>query len=122
MSYPRAAARCWAEIRRDAALWVRSAAEHGMPAAQLRLGRMLLEGRGTPRDEREAFAWFTRAAGQGEADAMNMLGRCHENGWGVPADPAARRRAATAPSADAGHDWGEYNLGNLLLEGRGIAP
>jgi TPR repeat protein len=105
----------------QAALWVRSAAEHGIPAAQLRLGRMLLEGRGIPRDECEAFAWFTRAARQGEAEALNMLGRCHENGWGVPADPAAAAGCYRA-AADAGHDWGEYNLGNLLFDGRGVAP
>jgi uncharacterized protein len=120
MSYPELRA-LLAGDPTHAALWVRSAAEHGIPAAQLRLGRMLLEGRGTPRDEREAFAWFTRAAGQGEADALNMLGRCHENGWGVPADPAAAAGCYRA-AADAGHDWGEYNLGNLLFDGRGIAP
>jgi uncharacterized protein len=106
---------------RHAAPWVRSAAEHGLPAAQLRLGRMLLEGRGVPRDECEAFVWFTRAARHGDADALNMLGRCHENGWGVPADPAAAAGCYRA-AADAGHDWGEYNLGNLLFDGRGVAP
>ena len=30
----------------EAAVWVHSAAEYGVPAAQLRLGRMLLEGHG----------------------------------------------------------------------------
>jgi uncharacterized protein len=105
----------------QAALWVRSAAEHGILAAQLRLGRMLLEGRGVPRDEREAFSWFARAARQRDADALNMLGRCHENGWGVPADPAAAAGCYRA-AAHAGHDWGEYNLGNLLFDGRGVAP
>ncbi len=70
----------------EAALWVRSAAEYGMPAAQLRLGRMLLEGNGVERDERAAFIWFDRAANRGDAEAMNMAGRCHENGWGVPTD------------------------------------
>ena len=39
----------------EAAVWVRSAAEYGVPAAQLRLGRMLLEGNGVERDERAAL-------------------------------------------------------------------
>ena len=104
----------------EAALWVRSAAEYGVPAAQLRLGRMLLEGNGVERDERAAFSWFERAADGGDPEAMNMAGRCHENGWGVPVD---FRKAAEGyrASAEAGHDWGEYNLGNLLFDGRGVA-
>jgi uncharacterized protein len=104
----------------DAAPWVRSAAEYGVAAAQLRLGRMLLEGNGEARDEGAAYRWFLRAAEQGDAEAMNMLGRCHENGWGTRVDlrlAAARYRA----SANAGHDWGEYNFGNVLFDGRGVA-
>jgi uncharacterized protein len=102
-----------------AALWVRSAAEQGLAAAQLRLGRMLLAGRGVARDAALALAWFRRAAAQGDAQAMNMVGRCHENGWGtqvawVPAAACYRRSAA------AGHDWGQYNFGNMLFDGRGV--
>jgi uncharacterized protein len=103
-----------------AAAWVRSAAEHGMVAAQLRLGRMLLEGRGVPRDEPQAYFWFARAAERGNGEATNMVGRCHENGWGVAVD---LQRAAEhyRRSAAAGYDWGEYNFGNMLFDGRGIA-
>lgn len=103
-----------------AAPWVRSAAECGLAAAQVRLGRMLLAGTGVERNEPAALAWFERAAAQGDAQAMNMAGRCHENGWGVPVDlerAVARYRA----SAAAGHDWGQYNLGNMLFDGRGVA-
>ncbi len=104
----------------EAAEWILSAAEHGVPAAQLRLGRMLLEGRGVPRDEPVAFEWFSRAARRGNAEALNMVGRCHENGWGVPVDlslAAAHYRS----SALGRHDWGEYNFGNMLFDGRGVA-
>jgi len=105
----------------EAARWVRSAAEHGLVAAQLRLGRMLLEGKGIPRDEREAFQWFVRAMRRADAPATNMVGRCYENGWGVPID---LRLAAEhyRRSAEARHDWGEYNLGNMLFDGRGVVP
>lgn len=105
----------------QAAAWVRCAAECGVAAAQLRLGRMLLDGSGVEREERAAFGWFARAAGQGDAEAMNMVGRCHENGWGVPID-LERAAAAYRASAEGGHDWGQYNLGNLLFDGRGAAP
>ena len=105
----------------QAALWVGSAAECGVAAAQLRLGRMLLEGHGLEHDEAGAFGWFTRAAAQGDAEAMNMVGRCHENGWGVPID-LERAASSYRASAHCGHDWGQYNLGNLLFDGRGVAP
>jgi hypothetical protein len=71
-------------------------------------------------DQDAAFWWFRRAADQADAEAMNMVGRCHEHGWGTPLDllgAAARYRA----SAERHHDWGQYNLGNLLFDGRGVA-
>lgn len=103
----------------ETAHWVRSAAESGIAAAQLTLGRLLLEGRGLARDERAAFSWFARAAGQGDAEAMNMLGRCHELGWGSTIDLAQAAHWYRA-SALRGHDWGQYNLANLLFDGRGV--
>ncbi|HEY1900491.1 MAG TPA: tetratricopeptide repeat protein [Steroidobacteraceae bacterium] len=104
----------------QAAVWIRSAADCGLAAAQLRLGRMLLDGTGVVTDARAALAWFTRAAAQGDAEAMNMVGRCLENGWGTPAD-ASRAAAQYRLAAQRGHDWGEYNFGNMLFDGRGVA-
>ena len=104
----------------EAAGWVRCAAECGVAAAQLRLGRMLLDGSGVKPDEPAAFGWFARAADQGDAEAMNMMGRCHENGWGVPVDLEAAAASYRA-SAAGGHGWGQYNFGNLLFDGRGVA-
>jgi uncharacterized protein len=69
-----------------AAIWVTAAAEYGLPAAQLWLGRMLLEDFGVVKNQALALYWFNRAADQLDAEAMNMVGRCHENGWGTPAD------------------------------------
>jgi len=97
-----------------AALWVESAARHGLPDAQLRLGRILLE-RG---DHAGALAWFQRAAGQGNAEAMNMVGRAHELGWGIEIDPSAAA-AWYRRAAEGGCAWGEYNLANLRFDGRG---
>jgi uncharacterized protein len=103
----------------EAARWVQLAATHGLAAAQVRLGRMLLNGAGMAEDKAAALAWFKTAARSGDAEAMNMAGRCHENGWGAPKDNAVaadwyRRSAA------GGHDWGEYNYANMLFDGLGI--
>ena len=99
-----------------AAPWVKAAAEAGLPEAQLRHGRWLLE-RG---ETAAALRLFLRAARAADPEAWNMVGRCLENGWGVAADP---RRAARwyQRAARAGHVWGQYNLGHLLLDGLGVA-
>jgi len=103
----------------EAARWVELAARHGLAAAQLRLGRMLLDGTGMEQDQAAALGWFKTAARSGDADAMNMAGRCHENGWGAAKDNEIAadwyRR-----SAEAGHDWGEYNYANMLFDGLGV--
>jgi uncharacterized protein len=103
----------------EAATWVRSAADCGLIAAQLRLGRMLLEGKGVPLDAAAALSWFRRAAARGDAEAMNMVGRCLENGWGTAPDPVQAAQHYRA-SAQRGYDWGEYNLANLLFDGHGL--
>lgn len=103
-----------------AAPWVESAAKYGLVEAQTRLGQMLLDGVGAPKDQLGALTWFTRAAQKGAPEAMNMVGRCYENGWGAPANPTMAARWYRA-SAEAGHDWGEYNYANLLFDGRGLA-
>jgi TPR repeat protein len=103
----------------EAAIWVRSAADCGLIAAQLRLGRMLLEGKGVPLDAAAALSWFRRAAACGDAEAMNMVGRCLENGWGTAADAAQAAQQYRA-AAQRGYDWGEYNFANLLFDGRGV--
>jgi TPR repeat protein len=103
----------------DAAAWVEAAAECGLVEAQLRLGRMLLEGEGTLRHYENALACFKAAAKSGNADGHNMLGRCFENGWGTQKDFAAAAHHYRI-AADAGLDWAQYNLGHMLLSGIGV--
>jgi TPR repeat protein len=105
----------------DAAAWVEAAAACGMPEAQVRLGRMLLEGAGgVARDPAAALACFLGAAERGDADGQNMAGRCYENGWGTAID-FARAAALYGAAAEAGLAWAQYNLGHLLLNGDGVA-
>src|ERR1700733_12976339 len=103
----------------EAAVWITSAAEYGLPAAQLRLGRMLLEGHGVTKNAALAIFWFRRAADQLDAEAMNMMGRCHENGWGTHPDLGTAAQWYRQ-SACREHDWGQYNFGNMLFDGLGI--
>ncbi len=104
----------------DAGSWVAAASACGVPAASLRLGRMLLEGEGIARNRAAAFKCFQMAARDGDPEAHNMLGRCYENGWGI----RINRHAAAmqyAIAAQAGLDWAQYNLGHMLLNGGGVA-
>ncbi|HJW40045.1 MAG TPA: tetratricopeptide repeat protein [Rhizomicrobium sp.] len=102
----------------EAAVWVEAAAACGIAEAQVRLGRMLLEGKGVSRDARAAFACFLAAGG--DAEALNMVGRCYENGWGVAQNFAEAVRHYRL-AAEAGLAWAQYNLGHLLLDGNGVA-
>jgi len=104
----------------EAARWIYAAATYGHVDAQLHWAQMLLDGIGMDRDPEAAFRWFSIAARSKRADAMNMLGRCHELGWGTPVDfgkAAEHYREAAAKASD----WARFNLGCLLLEGKGIA-
>jgi TPR repeat protein len=103
-----------------AGTWVEAAAACGIPAAQVRLGRMFLEGEGVAKDKGAAFAFFRWAADAGDAEAHNMLGRCYENGWHVAVD-MARAAAHYRIAAEAGLAWAQYNLGHMLLSGTGVA-
>jgi uncharacterized protein len=107
------------DLARTAPL-VQAAAEVGLAEGQVRLGRMLLEGEGLPKDQSAAFRWFYAAAQQDNVEAWNMLGRCFENGWGVQPD-FAQAAHWFARAAGAGEPWAQYNLGHLYLNGQGVA-
>lgn len=100
--------------RPDSIGWVGSAALYGLVEAQVLLGQMHLDGRGTPGDPARALTWFAAAAGAGHPPAVNMLGRCHELGWGTPPD-LVRATALYRQAAEAGLDWAQFNLGMVLL-------
>lgn len=106
--------------RDEVAAFVRAAAEGGSAEARARLGQMLLDGDGTPRDEREALHWFDLAARAGHLEAANMMGRCHDLGWGTPVNKAIAaawyRRAAAR-----GLTLAKYNYATLLTLGEGVA-
>jgi len=62
----------------------KQAAEQGDSSAQVNLGMMYDNGRGTPKDDKQAVYWYTQAAEQGNVDAQFNLGGKHRKGKGTP--------------------------------------
>ena len=56
-----------------AGTWLRLAAERGHVDAMMKLGDMLHDVNGVPKDVPASLAWYTRAAALGSADAVNRL-------------------------------------------------
>ncbi len=103
----------------DRAAWIEAAAQHGIVEAQLLFGQLLLDRSSADGSSADlAFRWFKAAAGAGLIAAVNMVGRCHERGWGTDPDPAAALPHYVS-AAEAGLDWGAFNLAGLLLYGLG---
>jgi hypothetical protein len=56
------------------------------PDAEYAIGRMLLRGRGVPRDAKQSVLWLKRAASHDNPAAQYMLAASFEAGWGVAID------------------------------------
>ncbi len=108
------------ESPEKAARVVYAAAVYGNIDAQLYWAQMLLDGYAERADHDAAFRWFEIAAKSRRPDAVNMLGRCYERGWGVPID-LAKAAACYRDAAAQGHDWAQFNLACLMMEGLGTA-
>jgi TPR repeat protein len=103
------------------------AEETGTPLAQYRYGRVLVEGRGGPRDIDGAAEWLTLAAGQNHVEAMTLLARLYlsnlSQGQDEPIklqrDPA-RAAELLSRAAALGDAEGQYYLAMLYNSGEGI--
>ena len=74
---------------REAAVWLRRAAEHGQAEGQLMLGMLFYYGRGVPQSFVQAYAWCDLAETNGNADATLCRDAALES---MPSD-ADRREA-----------------------------
>jgi TPR repeat protein len=74
---------------KQAAFWVRKAAESGLPIAQSNLAYLYSTGRGVAPDDVQAAMWTRRAAEQLYAPADTDLGYLYEQGKGVQLDYVA---------------------------------
>ena len=78
--------------RREAAAWLRRAAELGNFDDRTNYAVRLHEGDGVRRDDREAVRWYRLAAAHGCPSATANLGRCYRRGHGVPRSPRTAAR------------------------------
>ena len=85
-------------------------AEQGSAVAQLRVGEMLRDGRGSWRLFDDAAAWFRLAAAQGNADAQYALARLHYQGFIIPRDTGEMMHWLTR-LAGQGHARAQITLG-----------
>lgn len=98
------------------------AEETGTALAQYRYGRVLIEGRGGPRDPRGAVDWLTKAVAQDHAEAATLLARIYlsEVPDGPPRD-SAKAAELLARAAPRGAAEAQYLLGLLYQTGDGVA-
>lgn len=102
------------------ALW-RPLADEGDAAAQFKLGRLYLNGKGVEKDYEQAANWLRKAALQGHAGAQSNLGALYSRGEGVAKDyPEAA--AWLRKAADQGHPVAQFELGLLYVVGGGGIP
>ncbi len=104
---------------RQAAEWLRKAAEAGKPEAQYRLATLFQAGRGVERDFTNAVSWFRKAADQHHVAALYNLGSMCEAGQGMAADTQAAARFFQE-AAGLGDPYAQYNLARRCEEGRGV--
>src|SRR5208337_1591035 len=96
------------------------AAEAQLATPQMRLGLMLLEGRGGPVDALNGESWLRRAALAGESEAAAPLGDSYARVCALPPNYIeAAHWFRTA--AERGHKTAARALGMLYLTGAGMA-
>lgn len=98
----------------EAAIWFKRAADQGLLAGMINLGRLMNAGAGVPRDQAEAMRLYARAASRGSPQAMILLGAAYERGAGQAADPVAAR-GWYLKAAQAGSGAGMFEVARLLL-------
>jgi hypothetical protein len=89
-------------------------AGQGETAAQLNVGLMYLNGKGTDENHREAVLWLEKAAGKGNAAAMYHLGKYYSD-HDRPGGIKLIRQAAEQGQVEA-----QYRLGMLYYRGTGV--
>ena len=104
----------------EAFRWFGEAARQGHSLAQLRLGAMLAEGAGAPKDTEEALRWIRKAAEGGLPEAQYSLGAACARGEGVPEDPveALAWLGAAAAQGHSGAEKEQASVAGRLDEAR----
>ena len=104
---------------KEAAEYLRQAAEKGHAEAQYELGLCYMVGEGVAEDLKEAGRLFRLAGDQGLMEAQRELGRCFKYGEGVDLDGAEAVRWFRR-AADQGDRWAQYWTGECYNTGEGV--
>jgi len=104
---------------KEAARWLKVAAEAGEPVAQYRLGTLYERGNGVPEDAAQAMHWYGEAAMRGNRRAMHNLAVGYADGNGVAKDLGEAARWFKA-AAQLGLTDSEFNLAVLYERGLGV--
>ncbi|MBW4982884.1 sel1 repeat family protein [Mameliella sp. CS4] len=97
------------------------AEETGTALAQYRYGRILIEGRGGPRDPKGAALWLERAVEQNHAEAATLLARLYLSQVpGGPERDAKRAAELLNRAATRGDAPAQYLLALLYQNGDGV--
>jgi TPR repeat protein len=90
-------------------VWVREAAEEGLPVAQSSLGLLHASGWGVEKDDEAAAEWYRAAAERGDPLGQAALGAACFLGVGVPKD-RVEGYSWTALAAEAGNEKARSHL------------
>lgn len=98
------------------------AEDPGTALAQYRYGRVLIEGRGGPRDPAGAALWLDKAVQQNHVEAATLLARIYlSDVAGGPGRDAAKAADLLTRAATRGDASAQYLLGLLYQNGQGVA-
>lgn len=118
-----------AQIRPDkmaAFTWYQNAAIAHLPESQYKVGRMLFEGDGVPKDEEKGVQWLTSAALEGSKDAAQYLTRISEE-VPRPISPNSYSYSSQVALQQRSNQRAEQrraiiqDLGNIVITGAMIA-
>ncbi|MFZ7255284.1 tetratricopeptide repeat protein [Avibacterium avium] len=102
---------------KEAAKWIKKAAEMENEVAQFRLGAMYYYGLGVARSGKEALKWFRKLSKRGYTAGHSDLGVMYATGQGVNVD----YRAAVGLFREGGSfAIAQYNLGVMYYYGAGV--
>ena len=106
----------------QAVKWFETAADAGVTAAQVALGRVYATGDGVERDWRLAADWFGKAVAKGDQEAKIALAMLHLHGDEAVRDSARAeellRQAAKDGQADAALQLGHFYRGKPYFRRR----
>lgn len=103
---------------KEAAKWIRLAANQGHTLSQYNMGMMYDSGQGVIKDHAEAARWYRYSAEGGFALAQLNLGVAYANGEGVAQDMAEALRWIRQ-AADQGEVQALFDLGVMYGNGQG---